>query len=144
LWAGKITSESSGKENVMAEVQKMGANQAQCWQCGEVVYKGTKTCPKCGAASPAVSIATQRKVTLIFLRVDVPVGIVSLIAGIIMFTKGLGQGEPMQMLEFVGGVGLYIACLLMAIGVIGVMIGPLLHFMLRKREQQLKATRESR
>jgi hypothetical protein len=138
----------------MAEVQKMGANQTPCWQCGEVVYKGTKICPKCGAVSPAVSIATTRKIASILLRVGVPVGIVSLVAGIIMFVMweasmervvdqllgGLVVGDSTIFLA--GGGGLLIACLLIVIGVSGVIAGPIAHFKLKKWDQQHTATRE--
>jgi hypothetical protein len=123
----------------MAEVQQMRANEAPCWQCGAVVFKGTKNCPKCGAPSPAVSIATQRKVSLILLRVGLPVGIVSLIAGVIIFMRVLSFDSIEGMMRLVGG-GLEVACLLMFIGICGIIAGPVLYFSVKKREQQLSAT----
>jgi hypothetical protein len=146
----------------VAEVQQMGANQAQCWQCGEVVYKGIKNCPKCGAVSPAVSMATVRKGVLIFLRVGMPVCIVSLIAGIIMFVMWQVSMERVAD-QLLGGpavgdsaiifsvIGPYISSILIILGFAGVVCGPIAHFKLKKwdrqqqqqqREQQFTATRE--
>ncbi|MDR2143534.1 MAG: zinc ribbon domain-containing protein [Treponema sp.] len=126
----------------MAEDQKMKASQAQCWQCGEVVYKGTKTCPKCGAPSPTADIPKLRKVTPILFRAGMPVGIVLIIAGFIMLGKGAGgmMEDIMQgNIPFFLYGGLEIACLLIVIGIIGVIIGPVFRSFLAKVD---RATRE--
>jgi hypothetical protein len=120
----------------MAENQQLKTNEALCWQCGAVVYKGTKSCPKCGAPSPAVSIAKQRKVSLVLLCVGLPVGIISLIVGIVMFMEGMDE-----IFAFAVNGGLEIACLLIAIGIGGIFVGPFLYFNVKKREKQLSEAR---
>jgi hypothetical protein len=128
------------KENVMAEVQQLGANQAKCWQCGAVVYKGIKTCPKCGAVSPAMSIATTRKIVSIFL----PLGIVLLIAGIItlVWWYGFAPKDDLAFLLFGEPFFVGIAIFLMGFGAVGVIGGPISLRKLKKWEQQHAVTRE--
>jgi hypothetical protein len=72
------------KEIFMEENQKLGPSEVKCWQCGAAVYKGTPNCPKCGAPGPTGDIVKLRKMLPVFLCV----GIVSLIAGIVMFIIG--------------------------------------------------------
>jgi hypothetical protein len=112
----------------MAEDQKLKSNQVQCWQCGEAVYKGTKHCPKCNAPSPAADIAKLRKMAPIVLRVGVPVGIASLIAGFILLVKGISIFGMMGYATF----GVEIACLLIGIGIAGVVAGPVMRSFLNK------------
>ena len=131
----------------MAEVQKMGANQVQCWQCGEAVYKGTKKCPKCGVDSPTADIAKLRKLTPVLFFVGIPVGIVSLIAGSIMLMKGasgaigglmdgmMGEGDPSASISSMSSFlsyGMIISVLLIVIGIAGLAVGPIVRLFLAK------------
>jgi hypothetical protein len=126
-----LSADIKRRRKIMAENQELKSNQALCWQCGAVVYKGINKCPKCGAEKPAFSLATQRKVSKIFLRVGLPVGIVSLIVGIIMFGEGLSS----MSLSFLLGPGLYVAFSLIAIGITGVTGGLMIPFIVKKREK---------
>jgi hypothetical protein len=120
-------------EVCMPENQQIRAGEAQCWACGVVVNKDAKTCPKCGARAPTFSTDKLRKIARIGLRMGIPAGIVSLIAGIVMFMKGLAGGLT-QIMNFVTGPGVVIAGLLCGIGIVGMIIGPICHFELKKRE----------
>jgi len=123
------------RKSIMAEVQKMCASEVKCWQCGSAIYKGTKQCPKCGAPSPTADIPKLRKALPIFFFVGMPVGIAMIIIGLIMFKNMFTTLETLlDNIKFIE-----IPCLLIAIGLIGVMIGPLVRSFLAKVE---KATRE--
>jgi hypothetical protein len=123
------------KEKTMAENQNLGPGEATCWSCGTVVKKGIKTCPKCGVASPAVSLATQQKAGKIALYVGLPVGIISLIVGLIIFLKGMSDGWMSFLLY--DSNAFILAVLLLTVGLPCVIACPLFNLAIKKRASQV-------
>lgn len=110
----------------MAENQKLGADEALCWKCANVVVKEALVCPKCGQKFPGMSLAMKRMECIInaVLGITILVGVI--IARILVGDGGEHLGWLIttfgslitigMIIVIVGGAGLAI------LGIVGTLI----------------------